>query len=123
MSETQKNEVTTNGDAIKNENEKAAKKGRIASWWDRQPHDVKVIFSVAASFTGFVVACVAASTVAETIAAANSRSTMNSRGFKEMLDRGVLDPVPPPKTLEEAAARIINESPRILPMPDYQAHS
>lgn len=107
---------TTNGDAIRNEKieAKVEKKG----FWAQLPDDAKVFLTIVGGVGAFVIGCIAAGAAAEAVASANNRATMNSKGFKDMLDRGVLDPVPPPKTLEEAAARIITDSPRILPVYD-----
>lgn len=106
-----------NGDAAKNEKlaEGSTKKGRLATWWDGLSPSVQDILAIGAAATGFVIACVAAGSVAESINAASTRKTLNTDGFKHLVDRGLLDPVPPPKTLEEAAARMVENSPRMLP--------
>lgn len=114
-------QVSKNGDAAKNEETinlpvKQEKKGFLRSWWDNLPDEAQTIIVIGGTITGFIVSCIAASSVAETISASNTRKTLNTDGFKHLVDRGLLDPVPPPKTLEEAAARMVEVSPRMLPM-------
>jgi len=91
------------------------------SWWDRQSPEVQVILTIAGSFTGFVLACAAVGAATDAVRSASARKTMNSPGFKNMLDRGLLDPVAPPKTLEEAAARVMASQPHILSAVDDHA--
>jgi hypothetical protein len=119
MSETTTNKTTTNGDAIKNENEKTAEKaprgffGKMVDGFNSLDPAVQVILAVTAGLC----ALAATGSAIDTIRSAQDRKTLNSDGFKHMLDRGLMDP---PKTLEEAASRQL-ERVHMLPVYDVAA--
>lgn len=106
----------TNGDAIKNEQNVKGPRGfftKLVDGFNSLDPAVQVILAVTAGL------CALAATGAaiDTIKSAQDRKTLNSDGFKHMLDRGLMDP---PKTLEEAASRQL-ERVHMLPVYDVAA--
>ncbi len=113
--------TTTNGDAIKNEAaEKAAKveKAEKPGWFSRQSETVQVVIATAGAAAGFVLLCFAGGAASTVIKEAANRKTLNSEGYKAhdkllsdeamaRISRGLYDE---PKTLEEAAARMLQKS-------------
>jgi hypothetical protein len=108
---------TTNGDAIKNEKATAPEK---KGWWDRQSESVQIVVSVTVGFCAFVGLCFVGGAVSGAIKESSARKTLNSEGFKEhdklvskeyiaKVERGLFDE---PKTLEEAAARMLEKNSR-----------
>jgi hypothetical protein len=122
MSEINENKnekkTTTNGDAIKNESkEQKAKEprsffGKVVDGFNSLDPAVQVILAVTAGICALAVT----GSAIDTIKSAQDRKTLNSDGFKHLVDRGLLDPVAPPKTLEEAAARNMEHGMRMLPV-------
>lgn len=111
---------STNGDAIRNEKIAASESPARKSWWDKQSDGVQVIVSVTIGLGAFVALCFVGGTVSAAVKEASARKTMNTDGWKEherlqsaeelaRVQRGLYDE---PKTLEEAAARILKESTR-----------
>jgi hypothetical protein len=111
--------VTTNGDAIKNEKAATSEK---KSWWERQSDGVQIVVSVTVGFCAFVGLCFVGGAVSGAIKESSARKTLNSEGFKEhdkliskeyiaRIERGLYDE---PKTLEEAAARMLERSPQVI---------
>ncbi len=97
----------------------AAPANEKKSWWTRQSHEVQIVLAVAGGFTAFVGLCIVGGGVTSAISRNQEKTLVNSDGYKAMIERGLLDPVPPPKTLEEAAARLVLNGPQILTVDAY----
>lgn len=114
-------QTSTNGDAIKNEaSAKAPEQAPKKSWWDRQSDGVQTIVTFGATFGAFVALCFVGGAVSAAVKESSARKTLNSEGFKEhdrlvseelkaKIARGLFDE---PKTLEEAAARMLEKNSR-----------
>lgn len=86
---------------------------KVKGWWASLPDESKTIAVIGVTVFGVFAGLMAIGTVTDSIKASNHRKMINSPGFKDMLERGLLDPVeppPPPATLEEAAARLVLEN-------------
>lgn len=121
-------QVSTNGDAIKNEKLSAVAPKK--SFWERQSEAVQFIATFALGLTTFVAVCFVGGMVSDAVKEASSRKTLNSDGFKEhdkvlssenkaKIERGLFDQ---PKTLEEAAARMLekNSEPKFIVIDPYE---
>ena len=119
--------TSTNGDSIKNEaSGKDAQFEKVLEaisppklgWFARQSETVQVVIATAGAAAGFVLLCFAGGAASTVIKEAANRKTLNSEGYKAhdkllsdeamaRISRGLYDE---PKTLEEAAARMLQKS-------------